>query len=139
MSRDLRPSVSHRAATTQRATLLFKRCAVVALLASGLTACNRAPTAAQLEDLAIEVPDLMPPRGENRDIPATQWQPALRALKPERVYANAQGLYIVTGSFFVQERGLHVPREASTVNTDPGRDPSYRAIGLGFYAYSIEG
>lgn len=134
MRRNLRPTVN-----MTRWALLFKRWILVALLVPGLAACDRAPTAAELEDLAIEVPDLMSAHPESRDVPPAQWSRALRTLKPKRVYTNAQGLYIVTGSSFVREQGLYVPRDTGTANTDPSHDPSYQYRGLGFYAYRIEG
>lgn len=134
-----RPVVAHRAVMTQRMARWLKRWAFVALLVLSLVACDRKPTAAELEDLVIDVPRLMQARPERRDILPAQWSPALRALKPKRVYTNAEGLYIATSAFFVQERGIYVPRDAGKVSTDPGRDPSYRYLALGFYAYRMEG
>lgn len=128
-----------RIAVMRRVAAALDRWVLVALLLPCLVACERKPTAAELEDLVIDVPQLMQARPESRDIPPAQWPPALRALKPKRVYTNAEGLYIATSAFFVQEQGIYVPRDAGKVSTDPGRDPSYQYLGLGFYAYRMEG
>lgn len=117
----------------------FVRLVLAILLMAALAACNRTPTLAELEDLSIEVPDLMNSGTQQRDIPPSRWPQALQRLEPERVYANRQGLYIVTSSFFAREQGVYVPRDGAEMDTNPGSDPSYTWIGLGFYAYRIEG
>lgn len=116
---------------------MIKRLAF-ALLLVALTACQRTPTPAELEGLVIEVPALQRAAPLNQDIPAAQWPDALKRLAPKRVYNTADGLYIVTSSFFVTEQGIFVPRD--TQRAPPtGSDPSYTPIGLGFYSYRIEG
>lgn len=114
----------------------MKRPLLAALLAVTLAACNRAPERSELEDLFIEVPHLMTERSEYGEIPPARWPRALKQLEPKRVYVNAEGLYIVTSSFFVWEQGIFAPRAG--VSPKEGGDPSYDPIGYGFYSYRIE-
>lgn len=122
---------------TERITLTMKRLLLAALLAVTLTACNRTPERLELEELFIEVPYLITERPEYREIPAAQWPRALKQLEPKRVCVNAEGLYIVTSSFFVREQGVFAPRTG--VKLKEKGDPSYDPIGYGFYSYRIEG
>ncbi|KRA70685.1 hypothetical protein ASD78_17775 [Lysobacter sp. Root667] len=116
---------------------MTKRLAFALLLTAALTACQRTPTSAELEGLVIEVPALRRAAPLNQDIPAAQWPDALKRLAPKRVYNTADGLYIVTSSFFVTEQGIFVPRNMQV--PPPGSDPAYTPIGSGFYSYRIEG
>lgn len=72
-------------------------------------------------------------------IAPNHWPPAIARLRPERVYRTPAGLYIVTDSFFVEERGLFVPEPKTIVVAGPGSDPRYESIGEGVFAYEIRG
>lgn len=122
---------------TEPITLTMKRLLLAALLAVTLAACNRTPERLELEELFIEVPYLITERPEYREIPAAQWPRALKQLGPKRVYVNAEGLYIVTSSFFVWVQGIFAP--CAGVSPKEGGDPSYDPIGYGFYSYRVVG
>jgi hypothetical protein len=68
----------------------------------------------------------------------SKWPSAIASLDPERVYVSEEGLYIVISSWFVEERGLFVPRDPDFV-PEVGTDPSYVSIRKGVYAYRIKG
>ena len=73
-------------------------------------------------------------------VPASEWSPTLRDLRPERVELRAEGLYIATDSFFVQEDGYFVLRSGSHFNPPgAGSDPSYTALWNRVYLYRIKG
>ena len=71
-------------------------------------------------------------------IDAARWPAALAALKPERVYVTPEGVYVVTSSFFTDERGLFVPRDPDFAPAR-GADPSYAIIRPGVFSYRIKG
>lgn len=54
------------------------------------------------------------------------------------VYAQPEGLYVVTSTFFVEEEGLFLPRSAA-FTAEAGTDPEYVRIVEGLYAYTIRG
>jgi hypothetical protein len=72
------------------------------------------------------------------ELAPAKWPSAISRLDPERVYVAEEGLYVVTWSSFVQERGLFVPRDPDFV-PEVGADPSYVAIRNGVYAYRVKG
>lgn len=103
-----------------------------------MTGCGASPDAGDVAALATAAPAVL---AENRgavDVPASRWPAAIARLHPERVYATDDGLYVVTSSRFVDERGLFVPRDAAFA-PQPGTDPSYVATGRGVFSYWIKG
>lgn len=55
------------------------------------------------------------------------------------VLVTKDGLYIQLSKFFVEEKGLFVPREGVKVVVGLGSDPSYAALENGVYSYVIKG
>jgi hypothetical protein len=110
----------------------------IAILVAVLAACGRTPQSSELVSLASAAPALLRESPQTDEVPASKWPAAVARLKPERVYATPDGLYIATSSFFVQEWGLFVPRSAGFV-AQPGTDPSYTSIGQGVFSYHLKG
>ncbi len=82
--------------------------------------------------------------------PAIERLPAsIRALKPKTVYLNAEGIYIVLQSRFVEEAGLFYlhpsivipgqPVPNGAVSPGPWTDPRFERIGTKLYRYRIKG
>ncbi len=111
---------------------------LAAVLLVGVAACSRTPSSSELADLAAVAPGLLQAAPVTADVRASQWPPAVTRLKPERVHARPEGLYLVTSSTFVQERGIFVPRSV-TFTSRSGTDPAYTPIGQGIYSYRISG
>jgi hypothetical protein len=111
------------------------RKAIAAFLVLGLGACNRSPAPHDVADLAAAPVHLQVAPGA---VPASRWPPAISRLRPERVRVAVDGLYIVTSSSFVGERGLFVPRRAGAY-PDRRSDPSFTPISHGVYRYRIKG
>lgn len=128
--------------------------ALVALLAVPLTVIAWAPSfgrgslergLAQLDTgrLASDAERLWANyRGTGRGIttvPSEEWGPAIRALRPERVYVRPEGVYVATRSFFVEESGLFILPASSTFVPQSGTDPGYHKLVGSFYWYHIKG
>ncbi len=109
----------------------------VAFLVIALAACSPRLQPSDLASLASAAPALLQDPLQAGDIPASKWPAAIARLKPDRVYATPDGLYIATSSFFVQEWGLFVPRSGFT--PQQGTDPSYTSIGQGIFSYHVKG
>jgi hypothetical protein len=73
------------------------------------------------------------------DIAASDWPPAVVALKPERVYRRAEGIYICTSQFFVEEHGVFVLDPTAPFTPESGADPSYDPVISGIFIYRIAG
>jgi hypothetical protein len=73
------------------------------------------------------------------EIEPASWPQSLRALEPESVRSTGEGLYVVTWSRSVEERGVFVPRDATTFSPEVGADPEYRLIANSVFVYRIRG
>ncbi len=71
-------------------------------------------------------------------LPPDRWLAEIKALEPNRVYATQDGIYIVTSTFFVQEKGLFLPRSPAFL-PGSGNDPKFGFIVEGLYSYELEG
>ncbi len=114
----------------RRLTLLLAMAVVIG--------CGASPDADEIAALAAVAPTVLAEHRGTSDVPASQWPAGIARLRPERVYANDDGLYVVLSSRFVEERGLFVPRDAAFV-PQVGPDPSYVATGRGVFSYRIKG
>ena len=103
-----------------------------------LTGCLRGSRAPELAALLKVAPQLMQAAPASGPLARDQWPAELKAFNPQRVYATADGLYIVTSTFFVTEKGLFLPRQP-TFSAAPGQDPEFRQIVDGLYSYEIKG
>jgi hypothetical protein len=112
--------------------------AFACLLAFLLTACMRGPNADQLAALHRDAPQLFSVAPLSGPLPPEQWPPSVSALEPKRVHADPEGIYIVTSEFFVQEKGIFLPRSPG-FRARQGTDPQYEPIAEGVFAYRIEG
>lgn len=114
------------------------RNAVLLVALASLAGCTgRAPDASELAALVAVAPAVL--SAHDGEVPPSQWPEAVRRFHPERVYAGDAGLYVVTGSFFVTERGVFVPRDPAAFAPDAGSDPAYAPLGRGVYVYRVEG
>jgi hypothetical protein len=119
--------------------LAMTRCTAFAcLLALLLTACVPGPNADELAALHRDAPQLFSAAPLSGSLPPEQWPPSVTALDPKRVHADAEGIYIVTSEFFVEEKGIFLPRSPG-FRARQGTDPQYEAIAEGVFAYQIKG
>jgi hypothetical protein len=72
-------------------------------------------------------------------IDAAAWPESFKALHPQSVRSSEEGLYIVTGSRWVRESGVFVPRDARRFSPQTGADPEYTLVSNGIYMYRIRG
>lgn len=114
------------------------RTLAAAMLILAVAACGREPTEAELGEIRSAATVVLQAHPGNDPVPAAEWPAAIARLEPESVRTSREGLYIKTGSSFVRERGLFVPRSAYFLPS-PGSDPSHTVIGDGVYAYRIDG
>lgn len=103
-----------------------------------LTGCMRGSRAPELAALLKVAPQLMQDAPATGPLPPDQWPVELKAFDPERVYATPDGLYIVTSTFFAEEKGLFLPRQRA-FSAALGKDPEFRQIVDGLYSYEIKG
>lgn len=114
---------------------------IIALLTCLLLAgCFRVPSlsvsdAADIESAAYK----LLARSGSSEVASTEWPREIRILEPEVVRVASDGVYIVTSSFFVQEAGLFIPREAAVFVPVVGSDPEYRRQHGNVFSYRIRG
>lgn len=117
--------------------------AFVGVVLIALTSCAR-PTLDQTgrQALAAEAATVLgtvAPGEGGVTISREQWPATIRSLEPQRVWADASGLYVSMGSFLAQESGYFVPRNEAAFSPMAGGDPSYRTIGDGVYWFEVKG
>lgn len=112
--------------------------ALTAVLLLTLTGCLAGSRAHELAALLEVAPELMRATPAGAQLPQDQWPAELKTFDPKRVYATRDGLYIVTSTFFVREKGLFLPRSLPFFPA-PGSDPEFRRIVDGIYSYNIKG
>lgn len=110
---------------------------VLFLALVSLSGCGVAPDEAALDALAQAGRNTLATSSIGA-LPSARWPKAVTRLDPERVYVTDEGLYVVTSSFFVQERGLFVPRDPGFM-PQAGTDPSYESLRPGVFSYNIAG
>ncbi|MBU8977788.1 hypothetical protein JI752_016700 [Lysobacter sp. MMG2] len=115
----------------------MKHALILLVLIASLIGCGTVPDAEALQALA-QAGRIALTTSKAGDLPADRWPTDISSLDPKRVYIAKEGLYVVTSTFFVEERGLFVPR-ASDFVPQVGADPSYVAIGKGVFSYRIRG
>jgi hypothetical protein len=108
------------------------------LLSFCLAACMPGSKANELAALLKEAPQLFQVAPPSGPLPREKWPAAVSALGAKKVYARPEGLYIVTSTFFVEEKGLFLPRSA-VFQTQANTDPQYKLIIEGLYTYQIKG
>ena len=108
------------------------------LLSFCLAACMPGSKANELAALLKEAPQLFQVAPHSGPLPREKWPAAVSALGAKKVYARPEGLYIVTSTFFVEEKGLFLPR-SPMFQTHAGTDPQYKPIAKGLYSYQIKG
>ena len=112
--------------------------ATVALTLLLLTGCMRGSRADELAALLKVAPELLQSAPAGTDLPSDKWPQELKSFDPSRVYSTEDGLFIVTSSFFLHEKGLFLSRTRSFAPT-PGEDPEFRQIVPGLFSYEIKG
>jgi hypothetical protein len=113
---------------------------LVAVLFS-ISGCSEPPRVDPAQTRAIfeEARALLETYRSNSEIEPVSWPPSLRALEPESVRSREEGLYVVTWSRSVEERGVFVPRDAATFSPKQGADPEYRLVSNAVFVYRIRG
>lgn len=106
-----------------------------------LAACSREPPldTATLQSVSAEATIMLASAPLPMRIPSANWPKTIRALNPQFVRTASEGLYIVTGSFFVEEQGYFVPRDEAVISPSAGSDPSFKFLGESVYWYEIKG
>lgn len=112
--------------------------AIAAVLLLMLTGCPAGSRTHELSALLEVAPELMRATPAEAELPPDRWPAELKALGPKRVYATQDGIYIVTSTFFVEEKGLFLPRSPAFL-PDAGNDPEFGFIVDGLYSYELEG
>ncbi len=74
-----------------------------------------------------------------REIPEASWPPGIRRLEPEAVRVTAEGVFVQCRKRFVEEEGVFIAFTGVEVDTEPGRDPSFKPIAGRVYLYRIKG
>lgn len=115
-----------------------RRIVFACLLAFPLTACMPGSDADKLAALHRDAPQLFRVAPLSGALPHEQWPPSVSALAPKRVHAGPEGIYIVTSEFFVEEKGIFLPRSPG-FRARQGTDPQYEPIAEGVFAYRIKG
>jgi hypothetical protein len=118
-------------------------CVTVLLTATlvSISGCSEPPRIdpAQARAIFEDARSLLETHRSNSEIEAASWPPSLRALEPESVRSREEGLYVVTWSRSVEERGVFVPRDAATFSPKRGADPEYRLVSNAVFVYRIRG
>jgi hypothetical protein len=113
---------------------------VTVVLALLLAACVRAPSVSDVEAAAVaEAAAVLLTQGSDREVPRDAWPAEVRALNPKSVRVVAEGVYVVTDSWLVEEAGLFVPRHPETFVTVGGTDPEYTRVHDAVFSYRIRG
>ena len=103
-----------------------------------LTGCMRGNRANELAALLKVAPELLQSAPPGTALPSDKWPQELKSFDPSRVYSTEDGLFIVTSSFFVHEKGLFLSRTRAFAPT-PGSDPEFRQIAPGLFSYELKG
>lgn len=73
-------------------------------------------------------------------VPESEWPHAItELLHPESVRVAPEGVYIATSRRFVEEDGVFVARDASSIKVGKGSDPEYRLVAENVFTYSVRG
>jgi hypothetical protein len=104
-----------------------------------ISGCSRTFSAQELAALASAGKSLNDTAVELGPVPSSRWPLAFVKLQPEQVYRTADGVYITTDSFFVEERGLFIPDSPTECLPGQASDPGYERLGDGIFAYTIKG
>jgi hypothetical protein len=117
---------------------MTRKIVFLVLLSFCLAACMPGSKATELAALLKEAPQLFQVAPHSGPLPREKWPAAVSELGAEKVYARPEGLYIVTSTFFVEEKGLFLPRSA-VFQAQTGTDPQYKLIVKDLYSYRIKG
>ena len=104
-----------------------------------VAACTRVPSMSNARAQAVaSAAAALLREGSNSDVPPEAWSPELRALNPKAVRVDNEGVYVVTGGWFVEEAGFFVPRHPETFVPVDG-DPEYKRIHGAVFSYRVRG
>jgi hypothetical protein len=117
------------------------RILILSFIACLVAACMRVPTLDEVEAAAVMHAgrDLLSKSGPEAIIPPEAWPAEIQNLKPESVRVRPEGLYIRTGSSFVEEVGLFVPSDPATFVPVPRSDPAYERVHDSLFSYYVAG
>lgn len=118
------------------------RLALSGLVLAALSACSSGPdvdpaAAPALSAMAHALMDSRPKSDTMQYAPAPPGVHELLDL--EQVRIHPEGVYFQTGSAFVEEDGVFVPRDAATFRPEAAGDPSYTHVALDVFVYHIAG
>jgi hypothetical protein len=108
------------------------------LLSFCVAACTSGSKANELVALLKEAPQLFEAAPQSGPLAREKWPAAVSALGAKNVYARPEGIYIVTSTFFAEEKGVFLPRSA-VFQAPADTDPQYKLIVNGLYSYQIKG
>ena len=77
--------------------------------------------------------------GNTGNVHAEEWPPLFGDIGAKSVILRDDGLYILLNSFFVEEKGLFIPKAGENVIVGSEYDPSYKELKNGVYSYIIKG
>jgi hypothetical protein len=120
----------------------FLRPALIGLLIATPCACSSKPdvdaaSAPALSAMAHALMASHPSSDTVQYAPAPQGIYDLLDLEEVRVYS--EGVYFQTGSFFVQEDGVFVPRDPVSFDPTASGDPHFTHVALDVYLYRSAG
>lgn len=103
--------------------------------------CSEAPRVEPSDTRAIfeAAQALLDVNPSTSTIDPSAWPEGLGALAPESIQSDQLGLYVVTSSWWVEESGIFVPRDATGFAPQPGADPEYTLVANAVYVYRIRG
>ena len=117
---------------------MTRKIVLLVLLSFCVAACMPGSKANELAALLKEAPQLFKAAPQSGPLAREKWPAAVSALDAKNVYARPEGIYIVTSTFLVEEKGIFIPRSA-VFQTPAGADPQYKLIVKGLYSYQIKG
>lgn len=116
----------------------MKRLCALAAVCALTAACSPHISDTEASTLAREVRPLLE-RHTVGPLPREVWPASIVTLEPRAVYVRADGLYITTWSFFIEERGVFVANAKALFKPGRGTDPQYEPVGHGVFVYRIAG
>jgi hypothetical protein len=77
------------------------------------------------------------PPGSNMLVPRSAWPDGITRLQPEEVRVTPQGVYIERLKRSNEEHGVFIAFAATSVRTQPDRNPAFSPIEGRIYSYTI--
>ena len=113
---------------------------IIVLLISLIASCVREPivSSADAQKIVAAAEQVMRTHKVTASVSEQEWPEEILNLKPKGVRVSAEGLYVVTDSWFVEEAGLFIPRNEAAPRNNSG-DPQFRQLHEKLFTYRIKG